>query len=90
MYLLDIKLRRIAERAHPEVDIYDPINELLLLVSPNWEIFTGELVGDNETNFYYRINVKERVGKSCEDCWEVWGEKLGEVEIGRASCRERV
>ncbi|MBD2291439.1 MAG: hypothetical protein ACK47N_12315 [Microcystis sp.] len=79
MYLPDIKLRRIAERAHPEVDIYDPINELLLLVSPNWEIFPGELVGDNETNFYYRINVKERVGKSCEDCWEVWGEKLGEV-----------
>ena len=36
-------------------------------------------MGYNETNFYSRINVKERVGKSCQDCWEVWGEKLGEV-----------
>lgn len=80
MYLPDIKLTRtIGERAHPEVDVYDPINELLLLVSPNWEIFAGELVGDNQANFHYRINVKERVGKSCEECWEVWGEKLGEV-----------
>jgi len=80
MYLPDLKLTQtIGERAHPEVDNYAPINEILLLVTPNWELFSGELVGNNQANFNYRINVKERVGKSCEQCWQVWGDSLEEV-----------
>lgn len=73
------KSRTTNKPSHPDIDAYDPANEILLLVSPNWYVFPPELAGDNQRSFNYRINVKERVGKSCEQCWLLWGERLGEV-----------
>lgn len=67
--------------SHPDIDAYDPANEIILLVSPNWYVFPPELAADNNPTRHYRINVKERVGKSCEECWLLWGERLGEVGL---------
>lgn len=83
MYLSQAKLRKTADndRAfHPHVDTYNPTDELLISVTPNWEIFPPNLIGENEYYSDYRINVKEQSGKSCSECWQVWGEQLGEVE----------
>ncbi|NEP43122.1 MAG: hypothetical protein F6K35_29415 [Okeania sp. SIO2H7] len=73
------KSRPTQKPSHPDIDAYDPANEILLLVSPNWYVFPPELTADNNPSRNYRINVKKRVGKSCEECWLLRGERLGEV-----------
>lgn len=83
MYLPDIKLRQSPNRkpCHPDVETYDPVNEILLSVTPNWEVFHSDLIGNKVFHFNYRVHVKDKVGKSCFECWELWGERLGEVEL---------
>lgn len=63
----------------PNLETYDPLNELLLSVSPNWEIFPPELACANQTSFDYRIHVLDRVEKSCQECSQIWGKRLEAV-----------
>lgn len=82
MYLSQAQMQKMAalnRTCHRDLNTYTPTDELLLSVTPNWEVFSPDLIGENEYHYDYKINLKERVGKSGSECWQVWGARLGAV-----------